>query len=85
MISEDELKNLKLEKVVDGRGMSSPDPLLAARCFIMELPKGEIIEIYASDENSSQDLTLWANKAGHEYLGTLEYPGYKGIIIRKGC
>jgi len=83
MIKE-ELRRLKVTKVVDSRGTSPSGLLLAARKFIAEVPRGEIMEVYSSDESSSQDLPLWASKAGHEYLGAIEYPGYKGIFIRSG-
>jgi len=74
-MTEEELKKLKVNKVVDGRDTFPPGPLLAARRSIMEVPRGEIIEVYSSDESSSQDIPFWANKTGHEYLGTVDYPG----------
>jgi tRNA 2-thiouridine synthesizing protein A len=79
-----EFNNLRVSKVVDGRGTSSPGPLLAARRSMAKVPRGEVVEIMSPDQNSSEDIALWARKAGHEYIGTIEYAGYSGIFVRSG-
>ncbi len=83
-MTEEELKNLNVNKVVDARGTACPGPLLEARRSMTEVPKGEIMEVISSDESTAQDIPLWANKVGHEYLGCVEYAGYWGIFVRNG-
>jgi len=81
---EDELKNLKVDKVVDVRGEAYPGPQLSAKQSMTAMPQEGIIEVILSNEIAEQDILFWANKDGHEYLGTIDYPGYCGIFVRKG-
>ncbi len=83
-MTEEELKNLKVNKVVDARGTACPGPLLEARRSMADVPKGEVMEVISSDPSTAQDIPLWANKVGHEYLGSIEYAGYWGIFVRNG-
>lgn len=82
-MTQEELKTLKADKVVDARGTSCPGPLLAAKRAIAEVPVGGIMEVLSSDPGTNRDLPLWAKKMGYEHLGTLEEPGYWRIFIKK--
>jgi len=81
-MSED-LSNIKPDKTVDARGVSCPGPLLAAKRSITEVPVGGVLEVLSSDPGTVKDLPLWAKKVGHEYLGTIEEPGYWKLYIRR--
>ncbi|MCD6483531.1 MAG: sulfurtransferase TusA family protein [Candidatus Odinarchaeota archaeon] len=81
-MSED-LSNIKPDKTVDARGVSCPGPLLAAKRSITEIPVGGVLEVLSSDPGTVKDLPLWAKKVGHEYLGTIEEPGYWKLYIRR--
>jgi len=83
-MDEDELKNLKVDKVIDVRGITYPVTLLATRRSMAEAPKGAVMEVISYDPNTNDDIPIWANKAGHEYLGTIDYLGYCGIFVRNG-
>ncbi len=83
-LAVEELKNLKVDKVVDARGTSCPGPLLAAKRAIAEVPVGGIMEVLSSDPGTKRDLPLWAKKMGHEYLGTIEEAGYWRIFVKRG-
>ena len=82
-MSEEELRKLKPDKVVDARGTSCPGPLLAAKRAISEVPVGGILEVLSSDPGTKRDLPLWARKVGHEFLGVIEEPGYWRIFVRR--
>ena len=82
MTTED-LKTLNVNKVVDARGTACPGPLLAAKKSIGEISAGEIMEILSSDEGTKRDVPKWAQKKGHEYLGTIEESGYFKIYLKK--
>ncbi len=82
-MSEEELRNLKADKVVDARGTSCPGPLLAAKRSIAEVPVGGVMEVLSSDPGTTRDLPLWSKKMKYEYLGALEEPGYWRIFIKK--
>ncbi len=83
-MDDDELKNLKIDKVIDTRGTAYPVPLLETRKSMAEVPKGAILEVISYDPNTNDDIPIWANKAGHEYLGTIDFTGYCGIFVRNG-
>ena len=84
MMTEEELKSLSVNKVVDARGTACPGPLLEARRSMVDVPDGEVMQVITSDASSNQDIPLWAQKAGHEILGTVEYAGYWGIFVKRG-
>ncbi len=82
-MTEEQLRQIKPDKVVDARGTACPGPLLAAKKAIGDIDKGQIMEILSSDEGTKRDVPKWAKKKGHEYLGTIEENGYFRIFLRK--
>jgi len=82
-MTTDELVRIEADKVVDARGTACPGPLLAAKKAIGELKSGEIMEILSADEGTRRDVPKWANKKGHEYLGTMEDSGFFRIYLKK--
>jgi TusA-related sulfurtransferase len=45
---------------------------------------GDIMEVLSADEGTKRDIPKWANKKGHEYLGTVEESGFFKIYLKKG-
>lgn len=82
-MNEEQLKTLEAHKTVDARGTACPGPLLAAKKAIGEIKPGEIMKILSSDEGTKRDIPKWAEKKGHEYLGTVEDSGYFVIYMKK--
>lgn len=82
-MTTDELAKIDIDKVVDARGTACPGPLLAAKKAIGELQSGDIMEILSADEGTRRDVPKWANKKGHEYLGTVEDSGFFKIYLKK--
>ncbi len=83
MLTEN-LSEIIADKVVDARGTACPGPLLAAKKAIGEIQPGQVMEILSSDEGTKRDVPKWAEKKGHEYLGTIEESGYFRIFMKKG-
>jgi len=79
----EELKNLRLDKVVDARGTACPGPLMATKKAIGEMKSGEIIEVLSSDPGTKRDVPKWAIKKGFEYLGDILEDGYFRLYIKK--
>ena len=75
-MTDDELKNLEVSKVVDARGMACPGPLLETKKGIGKVRVGETMEVYSNDEGTRIDVKAWAGKVGHSYLGYVEADGY---------
>ena len=77
-----ELKNLKIAKQVDARGVAYPG-LLAARRAMASVPEGGVLEVLSPDEETNQNVPLWCKKVGYRHLGTIDGPGYWRIFIEK--
>jgi tRNA 2-thiouridine synthesizing protein A len=82
-MSEEELKNIHADKVVDARGTACPGPLLEAKKAIGTINSGQIMEVLSSDEGTKRDLPKWCDKKGHEFLGIIEEPGYFRVMLKK--
>lgn len=79
-----DLTALKAATVVDARGSACPGPLLEAKKAIGRVKVGEVLEVLSNDPGTKSDMPLWAQKVGHEYLGTLGADGYDRIfVVRK--
>jgi TusA-related sulfurtransferase len=83
-MSDVELDNLAVTKVVDARGSACPGPLLEAKKAIGTVSVGQTIEILSGDGSTKVDIPRWAAKVGHEYLGALEGEGYDRIFVTRG-
>lgn len=80
----DELKSLKVDKVVDARGTACPGPLLDAKRGMGAVPMAGVMEVISSDIGTTLDIPLWASKVGHEYLGMLTEPGIWRLYVKRG-
>jgi tRNA 2-thiouridine synthesizing protein A len=78
-----DLSNLVAAKVVDARGSACPGPLLEAKKGIGAVAVGEVLEIWSGDANTKNDIPRWANKVGHEYVGSVAADGYDRIFIKR--
>jgi len=79
-----DLTALKAAAVVDCRGSACPGPLMEAKKAIARVKVGEVLEVLSSDPGTKQDIPLWAQKVGHEFLGSLPAAGYDRIfVVRK--
>lgn len=82
-MSEVNLEEVQVAKVVDARGSACPGPLLEAKKAIGGVSVGETIEIWSGDPSTKNDLPKWAAKIGHEFLGSLAGEGYDRIFITR--
>ena len=82
-MTQDELKALKSDKIVDARGSSCPGPLLEAKKGIGSVAVGQIIEILANDPGTKKDIPAWSAKVGHECLGVIEDPSYDRVFVKR--
>jgi tRNA 2-thiouridine synthesizing protein A len=78
-----DLSTVQAAKIVDARGSACPGPLLEAKRGIGAVKVGEILEIWSADARTKDDIPRWAQKVGHEFLGTLDADGYDRIFIKR--
>jgi tRNA 2-thiouridine synthesizing protein A len=83
MMTADELRALKIGKLVDARGTACPGPLLEARRAISDCPVGGVMEIQSSDADTVVSVERWCNKMQFEYLGNVENDGFWSIYLRR--
>jgi tRNA 2-thiouridine synthesizing protein A len=76
-----DLATLQAATVVDARGSACPGPLLEAKKAIGKVKVGEVLEVLSNDPGTKNDMPLWAQKVGHEFLGSLSADGYDRIFI----
>ena len=79
----DELRAIKVSKLVDARGTACPGPLLDARRAISECPIGGVMEIQSSDPETIVSIQRWCKKMELEYLGDAENDGFWSIYLRR--
>lgn len=82
-MTEQELKDLKGNKVVDARGTSCPGPILAAKKSIVDVKVGEVMEVLATDSGTKKDIPAWSKKMGHEFLGAVEDAGFLRLFVKR--
>lgn len=82
-MTQDELKELKADKVVDARGMACPGPLLEAKKAITGVAVGAVMEVLSSDEGTNNDIPMWAKKMQYEFLGVVEDAGFWRLFVKK--
>ena len=83
-MNTEELTKLKVDKTIDCRGTACPGPLLEAKRGITTVPVSGIMEVLSSDSGTAEDLPLWANKVGHEFLGTIQEAGIWRLFVKRG-
>lgn len=77
------LNELVPTKVADARGSACPGPLLEAKKAVGGVPVGQIVEVQSNDAGSRNDIPVWAQRVGHEYLGCLEADGFDRHFLRR--
>ncbi len=82
MPSQD-LEKLTPAKVIDSHWAPCPGPLLEAKAGICHLNVGEVIEIQTIDPRARDDISAWAEKVGHEFLGFVQSGRYDRIFVKK--
>ncbi len=70
---------------LDTRNLSCPMPLLKTKNELNKMKSGEILEIWGTDEGSKKEISEFAEKKGHEFLGFKDIDeGITKYYIRKG-
>jgi len=82
-MTNDELKALKIGKLIDARGTACPGPMLEAKRALGEVAVGGAMEVQSSDSGTIVDIQRWCKKMGHEYLGDVENDGFWSVYLRR--
>lgn len=74
---------IKVDKVLDARGLTCPMPVIKARKAIKEIALRQVLEVQATDKGSLKDFEAWARQTGNELLDSSEQSGVYVFHIRK--
>jgi tRNA 2-thiouridine synthesizing protein A len=69
---------------LDFKGLSCPLPIVKTAVAIKRLPKGELIEVLATDAGSVADFTAWSRATGNQLVEHTADHGIYRFVIRKG-
>ncbi|MBV7508764.1 sulfurtransferase TusA family protein [Bacillus sp. sid0103] len=59
---------MKIDKVLDTKGLACPMPIVKTKKEISGLESGQVLEIHTTDKAAKNDLLAWAKSCGHELL-----------------
>jgi TusA-related sulfurtransferase len=79
-----ELETITAAEIIDARGAACPGPLLEAKKGMGKIAIGDVMEVWSSDPATKNDMSAWAGKVGHEFLGVVEADGYDRVFLRRG-
>ena len=74
---------MKVDEVVDGRGLFCPGPLMELIKSIQLKPVGTVMSVLSTDEGSVKDIPAWVQKVGQEYVRTEKLEGYWEVVVKK--
>ncbi|MET3683802.1 rhodanese-related sulfurtransferase/TusA-related sulfurtransferase [Alkalibacillus flavidus] len=66
------MKEIKTDHVLDAKGLACPMPIVKTKKEIENVEAGQVLLVEATDPGSKADIKAWAERAGHQYLGTDE-------------
>jgi TusA-related sulfurtransferase len=77
------LEALKVDKVLDTKGLSCPIPILKTKKAMEGLAKDQILKVETTDPGSQKDMPAWASRTGNEIVKVEQSPGTFTFYIRK--
>ncbi|GAK04996.1 rhodanese-like domain protein [Geomicrobium sp. JCM 19037] len=66
------MEEMKHDVLVDAKGLACPMPIVRTKKAMKDIEPGSVVQIQATDKGSTADVKAWAQKAGHDYIGTAE-------------
>ena len=63
-------EEIKVDKVLDLKGMPCPMPVVKISKGIKEVEVGQVVEAHSTDPGSLTDFPAWARTSGNEILKT---------------
>ena len=84
MSASPDLNNITPDYIFDGGDLDCGSGLiLLIRESMLKTPVGGILEMRSREPTVVDDLPPWCRMVGHEYVGSLEGPGYARYFVRR--
>ena len=75
--------DIKVDQVLDAKGMSCPLPILKTKKAVEALTKDQVLKVLTTDAGSKNDMASWAKRTGNEILSVEEGGGTFTFYIKK--
>ncbi len=75
--------DLKIDKVLDTKGMSCPIPILKTKKAMEALSKDQILKVETTDPGSQKDMPAWAHRTGNEIVKVEQGAGIFTFYIKR--
>jgi len=77
--------DIKVDQVLDAKGLSCPLPILKTKKAVDALTKDQVLKVETTDPGSKNDMASWAKRTGNEVLKVEEGPGTFTFYIKKSA
>jgi tRNA 2-thiouridine synthesizing protein A len=78
-------EEIKVDKVMDLKGLPCPMPVVKVSKGIKEVEVGQVIEVHTTDPGSLADFPAWARTSGNEILSTDQDDGVIKFFIKRNA
>lgn len=79
------MSEMKVDKVMDLKGLACPMPVVKVSKGIKEVEIGQVIEALTTDPGALTDFPAWARTSGNEILKTEQDNGVIKIYIKRAA
>ncbi len=76
---------MKVDQVLDAKGLSCPLPILKTKKAVEALAKDQVLKVETTDPGSKNDMASWAKRTGNEILKLEEGSGTFTFYIKKSA
>ena len=76
-------EKIKVDKVIDLKGLACPMPVVKVSKGIKDVEVGQVIEAVTTDPGSLADFPAWARTSGNEILKTEQKEGAIKFYIKR--
>ena len=77
------MSDIKVDQVLDAKGMSCPLPILKTKKAVEALAKDQVLKVITTDAGSKNDMSSWAKRTGNELMKVEEDAGTFTFFIKK--
>ncbi|MBO8170842.1 MAG: sulfurtransferase TusA family protein [Bacillaceae bacterium] len=75
--------DVRVDKVVDARGLACPMPVVRGKKAIDEMASGKVMELIATDKGALKDFEAWVNRTGNKLLDVTEHDDEFHFFVKK--
>lgn len=76
---------IKVDQVLDAKGLSCPLPILKTKKAVDALTKDQVLKVETTDPGSKNDMASWAKRTGNEVMKVEEGSGTFTFYIKKSA